>query len=173
MAGDTYEQLALYYDHLFEFRRPFSAARRLLVEPLLSDVSMACDLCCGTGTWAVELAQRGIRTFALDLSPVMCRLARKKAKAAGVQVTVLQADMRAFTLPEPVGLLTCEFDALNHVPRKSDLARVLRSVYRALQPGGWFVFDVNNRLAFERVWSNTWFVDKDPVAAVMLSLIHI
>jgi hypothetical protein len=26
---------------------------------------------------------------------------------------------------------------------------------------------VNNRASFERIWSNTWFLDKDPVAMVM------
>jgi SAM-dependent methyltransferase len=167
MAGDTYHYLALYYDHLFEFRRPFEAARRALIEPLLPKVTAACDLCCGTGAWALQLAERGIRTSAVDLSPDMCRLARSKARAARLPLQVLQADMRSFRLPEPVQLVTCEFDALNHLPRKQDLPRTLAAVAAALEPGGWFVFDVNNRLAFERVWSGTWFIDRDPVAMVM------
>lgn len=167
MASDTYKYLALYYDHLFEFRRPFEKARKVMVGPVLPRVAAACDLCCGTGTWAVELASRGIRMHAVDLSPDMCRLTRRKAREAGVAVRVLQADMRLFRLPEQVDLITCEFDALNHLPRKQDLSRVLRAVAAALRPGGHFVFDVNNLLAFQRVWSGTWFIDKDPVAMVM------
>jgi len=54
----------------------------------------------------------------------MCRLARSKARRAGANVNISPADMRTFRLPEPVDLITCEFDAVNHVPRKSDLARV-------------------------------------------------
>lgn len=166
MTG-SYHWLARYYDHLFEFRRPFGKAREVLVEPLLGRVETACDLCCGTGTWALEMAARGIRVYGVDLSAEMCRLARAKARAAGQRLKVMQADMRDFALPEPVDLVTCEFDALNHVPHKSDLDRVLACVALALKPGGHFVFDVNNRRAFERVWSDTWFVERDPVALVM------
>ena len=167
MSSDTYRWLAKYYDHLFEFRRPFESARKRIVDPLLPRIESACDLGCGTGTFAVLLARRGIVTFAVDLSPDMCRLAREKARRAAVSLKVIQADMRDFQLPQPVNLITCEFDALNHVPAKRDLRRVLRSVEKALLPGGYFVFDVNNRLAFERIWANTWFLEKDPVAMIM------
>lgn len=164
---DTYKWLAKYYDFLFEFRRPFDSARRQIIGPLLPEVDSACDLCCGTGTLALKLAGKGIAMFAVDLSPDMCRIVRANAKRAGVPLRVLQADMRDFKLPQQVQLITCEFDALNHVPAKRDLHRVLKCVADALKPGGHFAFDVNNRLAFERIWPGTWFVDKDPVAMVM------
>jgi SAM-dependent methyltransferase len=165
--ASTYKWLAKYYDHLLEFRRPFDRARQAVIRPILGDVQSACDLCCGTGSAAIELATRGISTYAVDLSPEMCRIARQKAREAGVKVRVLRADMREFRLPKPVDLITCEFDALNHVPRRSDLPRVLKAVSKGLKDGGHFAFDVNNRAAFEGVWRNTWFVDKDPVSAVM------
>jgi SAM-dependent methyltransferase len=167
VPSDTYRLLAKYYDHLFEFRRPFEAARKKIVAPLLPNVNSACDLCCGTGELALTFARKGIDTFAVDLSPEMCRITREKAKRESQKIRVIRADMRDFHLPHPVDLITCEFDAINHVPRKQDLRRVLKSVFRALRPGGYFVFDVNNRLAFERIWSNTWFLDKDPIAMVM------
>jgi len=167
MPSDTYRWLAKYYDHLFDFRRPFDVARQHTVDPILPDVASACDLCCGTGTMALRFAAKGIQTFAVDLSPDMCRIARRKAREAALPVRVIRAEMQDFRLPQSVDLVTCEFDALNHLPRKRDLLRVAKSVARALRPGGHFVFDVNNRLAFERIWSNTWFLDKDPVALVM------
>ena len=61
--------------------------------------------------------------------------------------------MRTFRLPKAMDLITCEFDALNHVPRKADLRRVARAVARALRAGGHFLFDVNNSLGFERYWA--------------------
>ncbi len=73
--------------------------------------------------------------------------------------------MRAFRLTEPVDLVLCEFDALNHIPRKPDLARVASAVARALRPGGHFYFDVNNRLAFETIWPGTWWVEDPDVAS--------
>src|ERR1019366_192865 len=122
---------------------------------------------CGTGTHALEMAAKGIKTFAVDLSPGMCRIARAKARKAKLPVRVIEADMRTFRIPQAVDLITCEFDAINHVPRKQDLRRVLAAVARALRPGGYFSFDVNNRLAFEQVWTQNWFIDKDPVAIVV------
>jgi SAM-dependent methyltransferase len=167
MPSDVYHYLANYYDHLFEFRRPFDKARKAVIDPILPGVSSACDLCCGTGGTAMRFAGQGIATFAVDLSPYMCRITQRKCREAGLRVRVIQADMREFRLPQAVELITCEFDALNHVPRKSDLSKVARSAAAALRPGGYLVFDVNNRLAFERVWSGTWFLEKDPVVMVM------
>ena len=167
-ANRPYTLLAEYYDRLFTLGRPWGeAAREGLLGPILPRLESACDLACGTGTTALALAGKGIKMFAVDLSPVMCRLAREKARRAGLALRVLQADMRAFRLPEPVDLVSCEFDALNHVPRKADLALVAKAVARALRPGGHFYFDVNNRLSFEKVWPLTWWIEKPGVAFVM------
>jgi SAM-dependent methyltransferase len=155
----TYTLLARYYDQFFTFHLEwYREARRRLLGEILPQVRAACDLACGTGTTALELARRGIKVYGVDLSPTMCRLARAKVRRAGANVTIIPGDMRTFRLPERVDLVTCEFDALNHVPRKSDLARVARAVARVLRPGGYFYFDVNNRLAFQKIWPGTgWF----------------
>lgn len=167
MPSDTYRWLALYYDHLFHNDIATRRAHRAILTPLLPQVKSACDLCCGTGTLAVKLAAKGITTTAVDLSPDMCRLTREKARAQGVKLKVIRADMRTFTLAAPVDLVTCEYDAINHVPRRSDLRRVVTAVQRALRPRGYFVFDANNRRAFETLWAHTWFLERDPVALVM------
>jgi SAM-dependent methyltransferase len=160
--------LAEYYDQIFTFHLPwFEAARQRILGRILPRLESACDLACGTGTTALLLAAKGARMFGVDLSPAMCRLAREKARHAGLPLRILRADMRSFRLPEPVDLVLCEFDALNHVPRKADLARVARAVARALRPGGHFYFDVNNRLAFERVWKGAWWLEKPGLALVM------
>ena len=163
-----YRWLAQYYDQLFSsFRSPMDVARQRLLGRILPRVASACDLACGTGTTALALARRGIKMFAVDLSPVMCRLAREKARRARLPLRVLCADMRKFRLPETVDLITCEYDALNHVPRKADLRSVAKAVARALRPGGYFFFDVNNRLGFERYWSGALWLDKPGVVLVM------
>lgn len=163
-----YRWLAQYYDELFAFGRTWSeAARQDILGSILPRVTCACDLACGTGTNALSLARRGIRMYAVDLAPDMCRLARAKARRAAVPLRVIRADMRKLRLPETADLVTCEFDALNHVPRKSDLALVAKAVARALRPGGYFYFDVNNQPAFEQAWPLTWFMEKPGVAVVM------
>lgn len=163
-----YRWLAEYYDQIFTFHIGwFEKARRMVLGDILPRVESACDLACGTGTTALRLARRGIRMCGVDLSPTMCRLAREKARRLRLPLTVIHADMRDFRLPQPVDLVLCEFDALNHVSSKQDLALVARSVARTLNPGGHFYFDVNNRLAFEVVWPGAWFFEKAGVALVM------
>ena len=167
-SNKPYRWLARYYDQFFaSFIPAAERARAVVLGGILPGVGSACDIACGTGTTALELATQGVRMFGVDLSPEMCRQARAKARKAGVPMQVLQADMRSFRLPERVDLVLCEFDALNHVENKSDLKQVARSVARALRPGGHFYFDVNNRLAFEKVWPGTWWQDKGDVALVM------
>jgi SAM-dependent methyltransferase len=56
---------------------------------------------------------------------------------------------------------------VNHVPRKSDLAKVAKAVARALRPGGYFYFDVNNRLHLEKNWPSTRWLEKPGVVMVM------
>ncbi|HSW50786.1 MAG TPA: class I SAM-dependent methyltransferase, partial [Bryobacteraceae bacterium] len=169
-AVRPYRWLTQYYDEIFgTMRSPADQARERLLRRVWPKVASACDLACGTGTTALILARRGITTYAVDLSPSMCRLTRMKAARARLPLRVLQADMRSFRLPEPVDLVTCEFDALNHVPRKGDLGKVARAVARALHPGGHFFFDVNNSLGFKRYWTGAFWTEKPGVVLVTRS----
>ena len=167
-ANRPYGLLAKYYDLLFTFHLSrYEAARQRVLGGIVQHLESACDLACGTGTTALVLARKGIKMYGVDLSPTMCLLAREKARRLGLPLRVVGGDMRHFRLPEPVDLILCEFDALNHVERKGDLVLVGRAVSRALRPGGYFYFDVNNRLAFETIWPGTWWVEKPGVALVM------
>lgn len=167
-SPEPYRWLARYYDEVFlPHRSPLARARNQLLRHVLPRVQSACDLACGTGVTALAYARRGIETFAVDLSPVMCGLASEKARRARLPVHVIQADMRSFRLPRPVDLITCESDAINHVPLKSDLRKVAHAVARALRPGGYFLFDVNNARGFERYWKGNVWVEKPDLVVVM------
>ncbi len=154
-----YTLVARFYDQLHgDAWRMTQHARERVLGKILRRARSVCDLGCGTGTTALQLARRGLRVYAVDLSPVMCRNARRKARAAGLPIRVLCADMRVFRLPEQVDLVTCEFNPLNHLPRRSDLSRVARSVARALRPGGHFYFDINTRRTLEELYDlGHWF----------------
>lgn len=168
VAIKPYRWLAVYYDEFFwAWRRPIDAARESLLREIMPGVASACDLACGPGYTALTFAAQGVETYAVDLSPAMCRLAREKAKRASLALRVIRADMRDFRLPSPVDLVTCEYDALNHVPRKADLAKVARAVARALGAGGHFYFDVNNSPGFARYWKGVVWIERPGVILAM------
>lgn len=163
-----YRWLARFYDRMFTSHQPwFKLARERVLGPVLPSIRSACDLACGTGKTAVDLARKGICMSGVDLSSEMCRLARRRSRESGVPLLILQADMRDFLLPQPVDLILCEYDALNHIPEAAHLADVLACVARALNPGGYFFFDVNMKLAFERVWTGDHFTESKGIAMLM------
>lgn len=167
-ANKPYRWLAEHYDTFFDFHREwFQSARNRILTSVWPGLESACDLACGTGTVALTLAARGLHTYAVDLSPRMCRLARAKARAHGAKLHVIKADMRDFRLPSRVGLVLCNGDAVNHLPSHAGLILVAQSVARCLQPGGYFFFDVNNRKAFETLWPQTTVLEAPGVAVVM------
>ncbi len=159
-AVPSYRWLPDFYDELFQgYFAPTERTRKAVLGKILPHIESACDLACGTGTTAIALARRGIRVYGVDLSPEMCRVARRKAAKEKAPPRILHADMRSFELPEQVDLVSCEYDAINHVPRHSDLKLVLRAVSRALKPGGYFYFDVNNAEGFRSYWTGAFWLE--------------
>lgn len=51
------------------------------------------DVGCGSGTWAVELAQRGWQVTGVDFVPKALRRARARAAEAGVEMRLVEGDV--------------------------------------------------------------------------------
>lgn len=51
--------------------------------------------------------------------------------------------MERLTLPEPVDLVVCTLDSLNYLTDPQDARRALGRIYKALNPGGAVIFDIN------------------------------
>lgn len=118
------------------------------------------DLGCGPGRHAVEFARRGYRVTALDFSAAMVQETARAAQQAGVELTLIQADATAFSLPEPVDVVLCMLEAgigfvnLDQDPYPHDIA-ILTNVNRALKPGGRFLLGVPNTWRFLRHYDPT------------------
>jgi ubiquinone/menaquinone biosynthesis C-methylase UbiE len=103
----------------------------------------ALDVACGTGSTTLALARAGFTVTGLDLAPHMLTIAREKAERERARTDFLEADMRDFFLPDPVGLVVSFQDGLNYLLTPEDFAQTFTSVSRALLPGGLFIFDIN------------------------------
>ena len=148
-----YGALAFSYDGLMAdgaYRRRVDFLERLFKKSRLP-VSTVLDLACGTGTVACLLAERGYRVIATDGSEEM--LTQAAAKAAGLDTPPLfiRQDMPRLRLLEPVDAAVSTLDSLNYLTRERDLRETFRRVYRWLQPGGQFIFDVNTPWKLRRM----------------------
>jgi SAM-dependent methyltransferase len=102
------------------------------------------ELACGTGRLTLPIAQRGIETVGLDSSPTMLEIAGAKAAASGAPATFVQADMRAFDLPQRFDLIFIAGNSLQHLLSVDDLRQTLACARRHLASGGRLGFDVAN-----------------------------
>jgi SAM-dependent methyltransferase len=110
------------------------------------------DLACGTGSLTLELARRGYDMTGLDLSPDMLNIASLK-KNHGKNILWLNQDMCAFELYGTVDAAVCCFDSINYILDENKIAECFRLVYNYLNPGGVFIFDVNSRHKFEKIYA--------------------
>lgn len=118
----------------------------------------ALDLACGTGTLALELAERGWQVLGVDQSATMLAHAQAKAHGAtlGGHVRFLVGDMRELPAILPVAsvdLGICTFDSLNYLPDEAALGACLRGIAHVLRPGGLFVADMNTGYFLAQIWA--------------------
>ena len=105
------------------------------------------ELAVGSGRVAIPVAlATGGPVLGIDTSPAMLAQARERAEAAGVELELLEGDMRDLELDEPAGLVYCPFRGLLHVPTWADRRRLFERVAASLRPGGRFAW---NAFAFD------------------------
>jgi SAM-dependent methyltransferase len=120
------------------------------------------ELAAGPAEHARELARRGLEATALDLSAAMCARARDAAAAAGVTLTVVQADMRDFSVAGRFDLAISMLNSTCHLLSLDDLVQHLASVARHLGPGGLYIAELAHPADYftaERRTSSQWSSD--------------
>ena len=103
----------------------------------------AVDLACGTGSVALLLARKGLAVTAVDMSEEMLCQASQKALAAGEEIFFVHQNLQQLQLSRAVDLAVCALDSLNYITEPEDCKKAILRIYKALNPGGCFVFDVN------------------------------
>jgi SAM-dependent methyltransferase len=113
------------------------------VEACVETPGPVVELGVGDGRIAVEVARRGKAITGVDSSAEMLKRCRARAEAAGVAhlLTLIQADFRDFTLPEPAALITIPFHTIGHLLTLEDKRAGLSHIFEELAPGGQLMFD--------------------------------
>jgi SAM-dependent methyltransferase len=140
----VYDAAALY--HLAFSYRDFAAEARFLVEVFRTRWGRAprtfFDLAAGPAWHAIEVGRLGVESHALDRSAAMARFATEKARQQGIGLSYMVADMVAFEPPAAIELAACMLRSSSYLCRDEDFIAHLRSVARALLPGGIYVLEM-------------------------------
>ena len=104
------------------------------------------DLCCGQGRHLLELGRRGFKHLTgVDQSRYLVRLARRRAAAEGLSITLREGDARRFHVPpdgfDRVLLLGNSF---GYFEQADDDRVVLDRVLTALAPGGTLAMELTD-----------------------------
>lgn len=149
----SYDTLAASYDGLMAdgvYRRRADFLEKLFCRSAIP-VHTVLDLACGTGTIACLLAAKGYDVTATDLSEEMLTQGMRKAADLERPPFFLRQSMPGLRLLEPVDAAVSTLDSLNYLTRERDIRETFRRVFRYLNPGGSFIFDVNTPYKLRRM----------------------
>lgn len=142
---EYYAHLANHYDWFWESREGAAESQmRRLVPVLLRQKShTVLDCACGTGLQTVALAHEGFDVTGSDLSDAMLEQAAEHCRAEGVDIPLVQADVRelARKFVRKFGSVICMGNVLPHLPDDDAVLTALKNIHTVLEPGGLFVFD--------------------------------
>ncbi|HUD71652.1 MAG TPA: methyltransferase domain-containing protein [Dongiaceae bacterium] len=98
------------------------------------------DVACGLGRHAIPLAQRGARLTGADQSRPALDRAAAAARAAGVKITWVEADLRSLPWTAAFDAGYCCGNSLGYIEPEETRAG-LAAIGRALRPGARFTLD--------------------------------
>ncbi|MGH6718421.1 MAG: class I SAM-dependent methyltransferase [Alphaproteobacteria bacterium] len=136
-ARARYYDIALGRDVAREVAFVQAVFRRLAGRPLRS----ALEIACGPGYHTRALAGQGVRAIGLDLRPEMIAYAAARAGEDGVEATWIAADMRDFTLAQPVDVVLTMYDTLDCLLDQDDVIAHFRNVAANLAPDGLYLLE--------------------------------
>ena len=120
----------------------------------------AVDLACGTGSVTKLLADKGYDVTGVDMSEEMLTQAFLKVQDLDNPPRFVCQKLQCLRLPRGVDMAVCALDSLDYITEPEDCAEAIRRVYKALNPGGIFIFDVNTPEKL-RAMDEQIFLDED------------
>ncbi len=113
------------------------------------------DLACGTGNMSLLFARCGYMVTGIDRSQQMLDVARQKARDERLYIPFVNDDIKDFGTGHQFDAAVCLFDSLNYLLEACDIQSCFKSVFNALNPGGYFVFDVNTPFRLSTITRDT------------------
>ncbi len=102
------------------------------------------DVPCGKGRLTLPLARMGLAMTGVDLTAAYLRRARRAAKAEGLDVRLIESDMRDIAFEAEFDAAFNWLGSFGYFSDADNLA-FCRRVFRALKPGGRFLIEGINK----------------------------
>ena len=103
------------------------------------------DLCCGHGRHLLPLAEMGYQMTGLDLSRKALAILAKSVKNKKLKIRIIRGDMREIPFKNEFDTVINMFTAFGYLETDYEDFKVLKSIAKALKPGGKFLIDIMNR----------------------------
>ena len=155
---NAYKKFAYYYDEVIQETNYDLWVE--FVEPYLKKDDKILDLACGTGTFITMLKLNGFEFVSgLDLSDEIIEIANEKRKINRLNIDFYVEDMMSFKVKEKQDVITCFFDSINFLKDKNEIKKLFNSVYNALKPNGYFIFDIFSKEMLQEYENNKFEKD--------------
>ena len=159
---EAYHNLAMSYDRLtndVDYGATVAFYQEILKREGVNPRTVL-DLACGTGSVTEILARKGYTVTGVDMSEEMLTQALSKVMDLENMPRFLCQKLQELNLPRGFDLAVCALDSLDYITDPGDCAEAIRRVYKYLNPGGIFIFDVNTPEKL-RAMDGQVFLDED------------
>jgi SAM-dependent methyltransferase len=121
------------------------------------------DVGCGPGRHTMELARRDFQVTGIDIHEPYLEEAIKNSNATNLRYPpeYLNCDMRNFTTDCPfIGALSL-FQSLGYFEDQAEDLKVCRRVHAALEPGGWFLIEMDGKESTAASFEERTWLERD------------
>ncbi len=165
---NAYKALATSYDRLtndVDYEATVAFYREIMVSVNVHPRT-AVDLACGTGSITAILARQGLTVTGVDMSEDMLTVAQDKCQKLLPMPMFVCQKLQKLRLPRGVDLAVCALDSLDYILDPQDCQAAISRVYKALNPGGIFIFDVNTPQKLQSMDGQVFLDEDDDVFCV-------
>ena len=143
-----YDNISGQYDNIFELKEELASAGTFIAKlQKRYKLERALDIGCGTGRFALAMAQKGINSYGFDPSSLMIEKAEENASKLNLKVDFFQGDTNNMVCNLTVlrfDLILCMGNTIAHLLDREDLFSMLIGCKRLLKPGGKLILNLLN-----------------------------